>query len=175
MKKNSLALLLTLIMIFSLSSCGKDSSGTEDEYTERPPVQTVELGSSNVTFDASENYKMSKPSGEEAASGMLAHYTSESSPVDFDVYELQKTPGKSLEELANEDAAQYSALVSTSTIKDMPSAVYVADVPVGEDEWKSATVYFLDADSCYIKVVFWLKASNASEEIADIVSTIKCN
>lgn len=137
-------------------------------------VETYELqlGDSPFYLTIPAGYKAGPVTEEEAADDMVGYYYSESSPLDFDVYQWGKK-GYTLEKYAIEEANKYEAeRVDYRTINGIDLAFYYS---YEESEGETYTVanYLFEHGDDFVEISFWLDGEIAVKQTDRILSTLE--
>ncbi|SDA31874.1 hypothetical protein SAMN02910447_03453 [Ruminococcus sp. YE71] len=146
----------------------------EDILNSLTYVETYELklGESPFTITVPSGYKPGPVTEEEAADDMIGYYFSESSPLDFDVYEFGKN-GYTLEKYAVEEANKYEAeRVDYRTINGIDLAFYYS-YEESEGEMYTVANYLFENGDEFMEIAFWLDGEIAVKQTDRILSTLE--
>lgn len=137
------------------------------------PIETydLQLGESPYWITVPADYHAGEVTEEEAADDMIAYYKSESSPLDFDVYEFGKN-GYTLEKYAIEEAKRYEAeRVDYRTINDIDVAVYFSYEEYDGQTYRLSNYLFEYGDD-FVELAFWLDGEVAVKQADRIISSL---
>lgn len=127
-------------------------------------VETMKLGTSGLSIYAP-GYEMGELDDSE---DLVGYYYSESSTMDFDVYQWAKE-GQTLAEAIAEEAEGKEITVASVNGIEVQS---YKDVEVDEDkEYNTVTCIMEDGDD-FVEVVFWLDGDSAEWEATLILNTL---
>lgn len=141
----------------------------------------IPLGDSGYSLKATKDFVLTPE--EETAPFRIAYYASNSTLMDFDVYEIDadvlSADGYDIAAVDGADALKV-VVGADVTENSEYQAVEVAGVQVafvsGTADWEGVTydvaVYGIKADSSYVVIVFWLDGANALEQSSAILSTL---
>ena len=131
----------------------------------------LQLGSSPFYLSVPVGYKAGELSEDAIADSAVGYYYSESSPLDFDVYQWDRE-GHPLEEYAIGEARLYEAeRVDYRTVNDILLASYVS---YEEDEGQMYSVanYLFENGNDLMEISFWLDGEIAVRQADRILSTL---
>ena len=132
----------------------------------------LQLGDSPFYLTIPAGYKAGPVTEEEAADDMVGYYYSESSPLDFDVYQWGKK-GYTLEKYAIEEANTYEAeRVDYRTINGIDLAFYYS-YEESEGEMYTVANYLFEYGDDFMEIAFWLDGEIAVKQTDRILSTLK--
>ncbi len=131
----------------------------------------LQLGDSLYYLTVPMGYQPGPITEEEAADDMVGYYYSDSSPLDFDVYQWGKD-GYTLEKYAIEEANKYEAeRVDYRTINGINLAFYYS-YEESEGEMYTVANYMFENGDEFIEVSFWLDGEIAVKQTDRILSTL---
>jgi len=131
----------------------------------------LKLGTSPYYLSVPVGYKAGELSEEDLAEDLVGYYYSESSPLDFDVYQWAKD-GDTLEKFAIEEAQSYEAEhVDYRSVNDILLASYYS---YEEDQGQMYSVanYIFENGDELMEVSFWLDGEIAVKQADRILSTL---
>lgn len=132
----------------------------------------LQLGESQFWMTVPAGYKPGEIKDEDIADDQVGYYYSDSSPLDFDVYEFKKD-GYTLEKYAIEEAKLYEAeRVDYRTVNGIEMAFYYSYEESEGQKYNVANYLFEDGDE-FIEVAFWLDGEIAVKQTDRILSTLK--
>ena len=132
----------------------------------------LQLGDSPFYLTIPTGYVMGEVTEADIADDLVGYYYSDSSPLDFDVYQFSKE-GNTLEKYAIEEANLYEAeRVDYRTVNGIQMAFYYS---YEEDEGEMYTVanYLFEYDDEFMEISFWLDGEIAVKQTDRILSTLK--
>ena len=138
-------------------------------------LKQVQLGDSSFTLDVPEDFVPGGMTLVDEDEDFMDYYYSESTDLDFDVYQFGKEGlPDTLAEYADQEASEYVAEDAAATVEEIngvPAAWYRA---VEEDEGVQydTLTYILDAGDSYVEVVFWLDGFTAEAEAETIIHNL---
>jgi hypothetical protein len=131
----------------------------------------LQLGSSPFYLSVPVGYKAGELSEEDIEESAIGYYYSESSPLDFDVYQWDRE-GHTLEEYAIGEARLYEAeRVEYRTVNDILLASYLSYEEY-EGQMYSVANYLFENGSDLMKISFWLDGEVAVRQADRILSTL---
>ena len=131
----------------------------------------LQLGSSPFYLSVPVGYKAGELSEEDIEQSAVGYYYSESSPLDFDVYQWDRE-GHTLEEYAIGEARLYEAeRVEYRTVNDILLASYLSYEEY-EGQMYSVANYLFENGSDLMEVSFWLDGEIAVKQADRILSTL---
>ena len=131
----------------------------------------LQLGSSPFYLSVPVGYKAGELSEEDIEQSAVGYYYSESSPLDFDVYQWDRE-GHTLEEYAIGEARLYEAeRVEYRTVNDILLASYVSYEEY-EGQMYSVANYLFENGSDLMEISFWLDGEIAVKQADRILSTL---
>ena len=131
----------------------------------------LQLGSSPFYLSVPVGYKAGELSEEDIEESAVGYYYSESSPLDFDVYQWDRE-GHTLEEYAIGEARLYEAeRVEYRTVNDILLASYVSYEEY-EGQMYSVANYLFENGSDLMEISFWLDGEIAVKQADRILSTL---
>ena len=132
----------------------------------------LQLGDSPFFLTIPTGYRAGPVTEEEAADDMVGYYYSDSSPLDFDVYQWGKK-GYTLEKYAIEEANTYGAeRVDYRTINGIDLAFYYS-YEESEGEMYTVANYLFEYGDDFMEISFWLDGEIAVKQTDRILSTLK--
>ena len=131
----------------------------------------LQLGSSPFYLSVPVGYKSGELSEEDIEQSAVGYYYSESSPLDFDVYQWDRE-GHTLEEYAIGEARLYEAeRVEYRTVNDILLASYLSYEEY-EGQMYSVANYLFENGSDLMEISFWLDGEIAVKQADRILSTL---
>ena len=131
----------------------------------------LRLGSSPFFLSVPVGYKAGELTEEDIEASAVGYYYSESSPLDFDVYQWDRE-GHTLEEYAIGEARLYEAeRVEYRTVNDILLASYVSYEEY-EGQMYSVANYLFENGSDLMEISFWLDGEIAVKQADRILSTL---
>lgn len=156
--KKLLALVLALVMFASLALAEEG-------------VQDLALGTSGFSIVVPASYVAGEITAEDTDESQIGYYVSDSSTVDFDVYQWAKAEGETLESIAAAEASEYDAEATAFAIGDINTYYYKAEEEF--DGVKYETVSFLMENGDFIaEIVFWADGEDAYQTIDSVMKTL---
>lgn len=134
-------------------------------------LQTIRLGTSNVTMSVPVDYAKGEMTSEDTDEGMVAYYASESSGVDFDVYHWALASDETLEDAAKEEAAEYETEAAAVELNGIAAWCYTAEEESEGETYATAT-YMIEDNGYIVELVFWLDGENAQTEVDAMLATL---
>lgn len=170
MKKRT-AVIVSLILICTLlvSALGAGCS-VIDKLTGNG--HRIQLGSSSLSIDPVDEYVKGEMTAEDTTESQVAYYYSDTTLVDFDVYQWARATGETLSGAAAEEAALYNAQVEELTINGKSVARYFAVEESDGVEYETAT-YMIEDGDFFVELVFWLDGDDAQAKVDEIMDTLK--
>ena len=155
--KKIMTVLLALLMIVALASCGNNA------------VEKTQLGTSGIFIVLPEGFVATEDAFDD---DQVAYYYKDDESIDFDVYQWAKGDEYDLEEEAAYYAEEYGTTASAVTVNGVAGMKYVS---VEEYEASVYTVinYMFDDGKNIVELCFW--TTNSEEELAavdEIINTI---
>ncbi len=135
---------------------GSRSSGVE-----------VEIGSTGYSISIPEDYTAGELTEEDIVDDMIAYYSSDSNPMDFDIYQFP-TEGQSYMDYARSEAAEYGVAaddVEDWQINGIDLAKYYSTEEYNGESFPCVTWIFESGDD-FVEIAFWLDGEGA-EDLAD--------
>ena len=131
----------------------------------------LQLGSAPFYLSVPVGYKAGELSEEDIEQSAVGYYYSESSPLDFDVYQWDRE-GHTLEEYAIGEARLYEAeRVDYRTVNDILLASYLSYEEY-EGQMYSVANYLFENGSDLMEISFWLDGEVAVRQADRILSTL---
>ena len=131
----------------------------------------LRLGSSPFFLSVPVGYKAGELTEEDIEESVVGYYYSDSSPLDFDVYQWDRE-GHTLEEYAIGEARLYEAeRVEYRTVNDILLASYVSYEEY-EGQMYSVANYLFENGSDLMEISFWLDGEIAVKQADRILSTL---
>ena len=131
----------------------------------------LRLGSSPFFLSVPVGYKAGELTEEDIEESAVGYYYSDSSPLDFDVYQWDRE-GHTLEEYAIGEARLYEAeRVEYRTVNDILLASYVSYEEY-EGQMYSVANYLFENGSDLMEISFWLDGEIAVKQADRILSTL---
>lgn len=134
-------------------------------------LQEIELGTSGIVFTVPADYVAGDISAEDTDENQVAYYRSESTLVDFDLYQWAKADGETLESAAAEEAADFGATAAMMEVNGVTMWYYDAVEEFEGVEYQTVT-YMMENGDIIAEIVFWLDGDNAIETAASILATV---
>ena len=131
----------------------------------------IALGTSSLKITTPFVYAAGELTAEDTDENQVAYYASEESLVDFDVYQWAKAEGETLESVAADEAAEFSAEAEEMKIGDLTVMKYNAVEESEGTEYPTAT-FITEDGSDFVEIVFWLDGEGAEETAASIMETL---
>ena len=131
----------------------------------------LQLGSSPFYLSVPVGYRSGVQSAEELEEDQVGYYCSDSSPLDFDVYQWAKD-GDTLEKYVIEEARLYEAeRVDYRTVNDILLAFYYSHEEY-DSQMYPVVNYIFENDDDLMALVFWLDGEIAVRPADQILSTL---
>ena len=127
----------------------------------------VEVGSTGYCITIPEDYTAGELTEEDVADDMIAYYSSDSNPMDFDIYQFP-TEGQSYMDYARSEAAEYGVApddVADWQINGIDLAKYYSTEEYNGESFPCVTWIFESGDD-FVEIAFWLDGEGA-EDLAD--------
>lgn len=158
--KKTMSVLLALLMIVVLASCGNSVT------------QKTQLGTSGVFVVLPEGFVATEDEFDE---DQVAYYHKDDESIDFDVYQWAKGDEYVLEAEAAYFAAQYGTTASAVTVNGVSGMKYISVEEYNGSEYTVVNYMFDDGENI-VELCFW--TINTEEELAavdEIINTITIN
>ena len=134
----------------------------------------IEIGTTGIRITIPEDYVPGELTEEDIADDMIAYYRSDSSLMDFDIYQFP-AEGKTYMEYAREEAADYGVEaddVEDWQINGIDLAKYYSTEEFEDNSYRCVT-YILDAGDDFAEIAFWLDGESAEDLADQIILSIK--
>lgn len=197
------ALLLALALVFALAACGgstppqdeaaedaadaetitddanaadtaEEEADAEMPADEAAQTKEVRLGTSPFVITVPDSFQEGELREEDIADDAVAHYRSDDTALDFDVYQFSKEGyPDTLADFITQEAAEYNAteIVTDAVINDIPVACY-RSVEENDGALYDVITYAFEGEGEYVEVAFWLDGDGAEEIAAGIINTL---
>ena len=128
----------------------------------------VELGTSGLSVYLPVGYKSGEDTMDEY---QVAYYCRGAEETDFDVYQWAKDDGATAESEAEAEAAEIGATVSVGSYNGIDAAWYETTEESDGESYTTLTV-ILDADDCFVELVFWMDGWVAEQFVDDVLNSL---
>lgn len=134
-------------------------------------IQEIEIGTSGIVFTAPADYVSVEISEEDTDENQVAYYKSETSLMDFDLYQWAKADGETLASAAEAEAAEYEATAKEVEVNGLAAWYYEAEEEA-EGEIFPTQTYMMENGDIFAEIVFWIDGDDAEELVATIMDSI---
>lgn len=145
---------------------------TGSAFAEDAAPKQISLGTSQLVMSIDADYEIGELSKEDTSENQVAYYVSDSSDVDFDVYQWTKADGETLADAGKEEADLYNAELKEAEINGIAVVSYEA-----VEEWKgeefNTVTYLAECADDFVEVVFWLDGDDALEKAEAMINTLE--